>query len=90
MPYKVTGLHGLNAEGLSLKAARELVRQHLETPEMSVYDNSHESIQANGKVIFELYYSKDTDVFQDADSKHGAGLTELAKIEYVKGNPDAV
>jgi hypothetical protein len=89
MPYKVTGLQGLAVDGLSLKAAREMVRRHLEKPEFSDLPTKSEVILANGKVVFELHYFMDADTFQDMDTMSMEPL-EVARIEYVKGGDDAL
>jgi hypothetical protein len=90
MPYKVTGLQGLSVDGLSLKEARELVRQHLQKPEFADLSIKNEVIRVNGKVTIELHYFMDVDSFEDMDTMQMEPL-QAAKIEYMKGGePDAL
>jgi hypothetical protein len=87
MPYKISGVNGLNAEGLSLKEARKMVKTHLETLEDKYIQSN--SLVVGGKLENEIHFVIDNDLKEDGDLKSD-GKIELAKIEYVKGGEDAL
>jgi hypothetical protein len=80
MPYKITGNHLVEQNGLSLKDARELVAEHLKALPYEFV--KHESILVGGKLMHESHFIIDDDVKEDADIQDD-GRIELAKIEYM-------